>query len=249
MPDYTIGIAERIASVADSTATSNSVNRNYFQETSQSVVNVVNVAITPAAPTALDPTPDTTYATATDGDSVSTFGVQETPIVITLLATIEDAGALAEYLIRSVPAFWFSNLAISLNTLSEANKNIVANLEIGQQIAVTKTFPVGVVPQSVTEVLFVEGISHRVTPETHVVTIYTGPATTYLQWLLSNYTTTTTRTNLATNPSFETSVAGWNVDSGNATVSQSSTFAYAGTYSARTQTTVAGASSRVALPI
>jgi hypothetical protein len=241
MPDYTIGIAERIASVADSTATSNSVNRNYFQETSQSVVNVVNVAITPAAPTALDPTPDTTYATATDGDSVSTFGVQETPIVITLLATIEDAGALAEYLIRSVPAFWFSNLAISLNTLSEANKNIVANLEIGQQIAVTKTFPVGVVPQTVTEVLFVEGISHRVTPETHVVTIYTGPATTYLQWLLSNYTTTTTRTNLATNPSFETSVAGWNVDSGNATVSQSSTFAYAGTYSARTQTNVAGA--------
>jgi hypothetical protein len=206
MPDYTIGIAERIASVADSTATSNSVNRNYFQETSQSVVNVVNVAITPAAPTALDPTPDTTYATATDGDSVSTFGVQETPIVITLLATIEDAGALAEYLIRSVPAFWFSNLAISLNTLSEANKNIVANLEIGQQIAVTKTFPVGVVPQSVTEVLFVEGISHRVTPETHVVTIYTGPATTYLQWLLGSYTTTTTRTNLVFNPNFETNI-------------------------------------------
>jgi hypothetical protein len=206
MPDYTIGIAERIASVADSTATSNSVNRNYFQETSQSVVNVVNVAITPAAPTALDPTPDTTYATATDGDSVSTFGVQETPIVITLLATIEDAGALAEYLIRSVPAFWFSNLAISLNTLSEANKNIVANLEIGQQIAVTKTFPAGVVPQSVTEVLFVEGISHRVTPETHVVTIYTGPATTYLQWTLSNYLTTTTRTNIILNPNFETNV-------------------------------------------
>ena len=209
MPDYTIGIAERIASVADSTATSNSVNRNYFQETSQSVVNVVNVAITPAAPTALDPTPDTTYATATDGDSVSTFGVQETPIVITLLATIEDAGALAEYLIRSVPAFWFSNLAISLNTLSEANKNIVANLEIGQQIAVTKTFPVGVVPQSVTEVLFVEGISHRVTPETHVVTIYTGPATTYLQWLLGNYAITQTRTNLLINPNFEVDTTGW----------------------------------------
>ena len=33
MPDYTIGIAERIAALADSTATANSVNRNYFQET------------------------------------------------------------------------------------------------------------------------------------------------------------------------------------------------------------------------
>lgn len=188
MPDYTIGVAERIAALADSTATSNSVNRNYFQETSQSVVNTVNVAIAPAAPTALDPTPTTTYATATDEDSVETFGIQETPIVITLLATIADAGALAQYLIRSVPAYWFSNLAISLNTLSDANKNLVANLEIGQQIAVTKTFPAGVVPTTVTEYLFVEGISHNITVESHVVTIYTGPATTYLQFILNTST-------------------------------------------------------------
>jgi hypothetical protein len=185
MPDYTIGIAERIASLPDSTATANSVNRNYFQETSQSVVNTVNVAIAPAAPTTLDPTPETTYATATDENSIDTFGVQETPIVITLLATIEDAGALAQYLIRAVPAYWFSNLAVSLNTLTDANKTIVANLEIGQQIAVTKTFPAGVVPQTATEYLFVEGISHRITPETHVVTIYTGPASTYLQFILN----------------------------------------------------------------
>jgi hypothetical protein len=209
MSDYTIGIAERIASLPDSTATANSVNRNYFQETSQSVVNTVNVAIVPAAPTALDPTPQTTYATATDEDSVETFGVQETPIVITLLATIEDAGALAQYLIRSVPAYWFSNLAVSLNTLSEANKNIVANLEIGQQIAVTKTFPAGVVPQTVTEYLFVEGISHNVTVDNHIVTIYTGPASTFLQWVLGTFTTTVSRINLVYNPSFETNTTGW----------------------------------------
>jgi hypothetical protein len=184
MPDYTIGVAERIAALADSFATSNSVNRNYFQETTQSVVNTVNVAIAPPAPTTLDPTPDTDYATATDATSVEIFGVQETPIVITLLATIEDAGALAEYLIRAVPAFWFSNLDVSLNTLSDANKTIIANLEIGQQIAVTKSFPAGVVPSTVTENLFVEGIEHRISPEQHIVTIYTGPATTYLQFLL-----------------------------------------------------------------
>lgn len=226
MPDYTIGIAERIASLPDSFATSNSVNRNYFMETSQSVVNTVNVAIAPAAPTALDPTPQTTYATATDENSVDTFGVQETPIVITLLATIADAGALAQYLIRSVPAYWFSNLAISLNTLSDANKNIVANLEIGQQIAVTKTFPAGVVPQTVTEYLFVEGISHNITVESHVVTIYTGPASTYLQWVLGNYTTTSTRTNLVLNPNFEVNTTGWG--STNATESRDTTESYSG---------------------
>lgn len=188
MPDYTIGIAERIAALADSTATANSVNRNYFQETSQSVINTVNVAIAPAAPTTLDPTPQTTYATATDETSIDTFGVQETPIVITLLATIDDAGALAQYLLRSVPAYWFSNLAVFLNPLSDANKTLVANLEIGQQIAVTKTFPAGVVPQTVTEYLFVEGISHEITIDSHTVTIYTGPASTYLQFILNTST-------------------------------------------------------------
>jgi hypothetical protein len=243
MPDYTIGVAERIASLPDSTATSNSVNRNYFQETSQSVVNIVNVAIAPAAPTALDPTPTTTYATATDETSVDTFGTQETPIVITLLATIEDAGALAEYLIRGVPAYWFSNLAISLNTLSDANKNIVANLEIGQQIAVTKTFPAGVVPQTVTEYLFVEGISHSITVESHVVTIYTGPATTYLQWVLGNYTTTSTRTNILTNPNFEVSVDGWNTS--NTSVARVTTDSYLGVASMSIGITVAAVDARV----
>lgn len=188
MPDYTIGIAERIASLPDSTATANSVNRNYFQETNQSVVNTVNVAIAPAAPTTLNPTPQTTYATATDENSIDTFGVQETPIVITLLATIDDAGTLASYLLRAVPAYWFSSLAVFLNPLSDGNKALVAQLEIGQQIAVIKSFPAGVVPQTVTEYLFVEGIEHEITVDSHIVTIHTGPATTYLPFILDTST-------------------------------------------------------------
>jgi hypothetical protein len=188
MPDYTIGIAERIASLPDSFATSNSVNRNYFQETTQSVVNTVNVAIAPSAPTTLDPTPQTTYATATDSTSIDTFGVSETPIVITLLATVADAGALAQYLLRANPAYWFSSLRVQLNSLSDANKSIIANLEIGTQIAVTKTFPAGVVPSTVTEYLFVEGLDHEITVDQHTVTIYTGPATTYLAFILDTST-------------------------------------------------------------
>ena len=188
MPDYTIGVAERIASLPDSFATSNSVNRNYFQETTQSVVNTVNVAIAPTAPTTLDPTPQTTYATAVDSTSISTFGVSETPIVITLLATVADAGALASYLLRANPAYWFSSLRVQLNSLSDANKAIVSTLEIGQQIAVIKTFPAGVVPQTVTENLFVEGVDHEITVDQHTVTIYTGPASTYLQFILDTST-------------------------------------------------------------
>jgi len=184
MPDYTIGIAERIASLPDATATSNSVHQNDFTVTSQSVINTVNVAIAPAAPTTLDPTPQTTYATATDQASIDAFGVNETDIVITLLATIADAGALAQYIIRSVPAYWFSNLQVQLNSLTDTQKSTVATLEIGTQIAVIKSFPAGVVPSSVTEYLFVEGIDHEITPDQHLVTIYTGPATTYIAFIL-----------------------------------------------------------------
>jgi hypothetical protein len=187
-PEWDVNFAAKIAALADATATSNSVNRNYFQETTQSVVNTVNVAITPAFPTTLDLTPTTTYATATDDISVETFGVSETPIVITLLATIEDAGALAFYLLRAVPAFWFSNLAVSLNTLSDSNKSLIANLEIGQQIAITKSFPAGVVPSTVTQYLYVEGISHQITVESHVLTIYTGPGTIYFPFILNTST-------------------------------------------------------------
>jgi hypothetical protein len=188
MPDYTIGIAERIASLADSTATSNSVHQNDFTVTSQSVINVVNIALAPNAPTTLDPTPQTTVITTTDQGSIDSFGVNETDIVVTLLATPADGIALGQYMIRSVPAYWFSNLQVQLNSLTDTQKSTVATLEIGTQIAVIKSFPAGVVPSSVTEYLFVEGIDHEITPDQHLVTIYTGPATTYIAFILDTST-------------------------------------------------------------
>lgn len=183
-PEWDVNFAAKIAALADATATSNSVNRNYFQETTQSIVNTVNVAITPAYPTSIDPTPTTTYATATNKTSIDTFGVSETPIVITLLATSDDAGALAYYLLRPNPAYWFSSLRVQLNALSDSDKTTISTLEIGRQIGVTKTFPAGVVPSTVTEFLFVEGIDHEITVNQHTVTVYTGPGTIYYYFIL-----------------------------------------------------------------
>jgi hypothetical protein len=62
-----------------------------------------------------------------------------------------------------------------------------------------------------------------------VVTIYTGPASTYLQWVLGNYTTTSTRTNLVPNPNFEVGTTGW--ASTNATESRDTTESYSGSAS------------------
>lgn len=228
MPDYTIGIAERIATLPDSTGTANSVHQNDFTVTSQSVINTVNVAIAPDAPTTLNPTPQTTFVTATNQNSIDTYGVQETDLVVTILATTEDAGILANYMIRSVPAYWFSNLQVMINALTDTQKDTIAQLEIGQQIAVVKTFPAGVVPQTVTEYLFVEGIDHEITVDSHTVTIYTGPATTYLQWLLGNYATTQTRTNLLQNPNFEIDANYYGVTGTGTTIARTTATSYVG---------------------
>ena len=56
--------------------------------------------------------------------------------------------------------------------------------------------------------------------------------------ILAGYTTFTTRTNLTTNPSAEVTVVGW---ASSGTLTRSATYAYSGTYSARSQITVAGA--------
>jgi hypothetical protein len=63
-----------------------------------------------------------------------------------------------------------------------------------------------------------------------VVTIYTGPATTYLQWLLGNYTITQTRINLLPNPNIELGTSTYIARNG-ATIARTTSEAYIGSAS------------------
>lgn len=204
---------------------------NDFTPTNPSVVNTVNVGIAPPAPTAGTLQPTIQYAQAIAAASVAQFGIQETPLVITLLETLDDAGDLAGYLIREVPAYWFGNIQVVMNGLTDAQRTTISNLDIGSQLSVTKSFP-NSTPSTVTQIMALEGISHDISPDRHIVTLYPNPARIYTYFIVGGYTTTTTRTNLVTNPSVEISISGW---ASGGTLTQSSTFAYAGTYSARTQ--------------
>lgn len=162
---------------------------NSFTATTGSVVNTVSVAIAPVTPTTLASAPaGITYVTAVDSESVARFGEQATPIVVTLLATEADATILAKYLIRDIPAYWFTNLTIELGALTTPQRATIAQLEIGDQLRVTKTFPAGVTPLSVTQSLFVEGIEHDITPGGHTVTIWAGPAEIYDYFTLGSAT-------------------------------------------------------------
>jgi hypothetical protein len=180
----TINEAELAAILADFYAASNDQRPNDFTPTNPSVVNTVNVAIAPPIPTAGDLQPTIEFAQAVVADSVAQFGKQETPLVVTLLETLDDAGDLAGYLLRPIPAFWFGNIQIVMNGLTDTQRNTITNLEIGSQISVTKTFPAPSTPSTVTQLMALEGISHDITPDRHIVTLYPNPARIYTNFIL-----------------------------------------------------------------
>jgi hypothetical protein len=181
--DFSFLFAIDLAEIADYFAKENASRPNDFSVTSQSVVNTVNVAIAPPIPTADNLQPTIEYAQAVAAASVAEFGTQETPLVITLLETLDDAGDLAGYLIRKVPAFWFSGIQIIMNGLTDAQRTTIGNLDIGSQVSVTKTFP-NSTPSTVTQVMALEGISHDITPDRHIVTLYPNPSRVYTNFIV-----------------------------------------------------------------
>jgi hypothetical protein len=182
--DFSYLFSNLNAELLDYFAKENAARANDFSVSSQSVVNTVNVAIAPPIPTADNLQPTIEYAQAIAAESVAEFGTQETPLVVTLLETLDDAGDLAGYLIRKVPAFWFGNIQIIMNGLTDAQRTIITNLDIGSQISVTKSFPAPSSPSSVTQIMALEGISHDITPDRHIVTLYTNPARIYTYFIL-----------------------------------------------------------------
>ena len=182
--DFSYLFSDLNAELLDYFAKENAARANDFSVSSQSVVNTVNVAIAPPIPTAENLQPTIEYAQAVAAESVAEFGVQETPLVVTLLETLDDAGDLAGYLIRKVPAFWFGNIQIIMNGLTDAQRTIIGNLEIGSQISVTKTFPAPSTPSTVTQIMALEGMTHDITPDRHIVTLYPNPATIFTFFIL-----------------------------------------------------------------
>jgi hypothetical protein len=179
----TINEAELAAFLSDFYAASNDQRPNDFTPTNPSVINTVNVAIAPPIPTVDNLQPTIDFATAIAAESVADFGTQETPLVVTLLETLDDAGDLAGYLIQPVPRFWFGNIQIIMNGLTDAQRTTIGSLDIGSQVSVTKSFP-NSTPSTVTQIMALEGISHDITPDRHIVTLYPNPTRIYTYFIL-----------------------------------------------------------------
>jgi hypothetical protein len=186
MSDFvlTINEAELAAILADFYAASNDQRSNDFSSGSQSLLNVVNVAIAPPLPTVDNLQPTIDFATATVNASVAESGPSESNIVVTLLETLDDAGDLAGYVaLQRQPAVWFGTIQVIMNGLTDAQRTTINSLDIGSQVSVTKSFP-NSTPSTVTQLMALEGISHDISPDRHIVTLYPNPARIYTLFIL-----------------------------------------------------------------
>lgn len=141
-----------------------------------SIVNLVNVVVTPNP---AEPTP--TDQTTQDITSQDNYGVQSIQITDSLLATDEDAELLADYLLRPDPNFWFTGLSVNLHRLTNTQRATISQLDIGSFVSVVKQQKYGT-PSRVVRNLYIEGIQHRLTPTGHVVDLYFSPVGFSQEW-------------------------------------------------------------------
>jgi hypothetical protein len=115
--------------------------------------------------------------TATDNDSVAQYQAQTYSNTNLLNATTAETETLGQYLLGKYrqPQLRFTGLSTQLLALDDAKQNICLNLDLTDVCNVVKHFAVGL-PSSVDQPVIVSGISHNITPGSHIVT-YTFEST------------------------------------------------------------------------
>jgi hypothetical protein len=114
---------------------------------------------------------------ATDAASVNQYQTQTYSQTSLLNATVTEVADIGQYLLGKYkqPVLRFTGLSTQMLALTEAQQNISFNLDLTSIATVIKTFVAGA-PTTVSQTLIVSGISHNITPGSHIVT-YTFEST------------------------------------------------------------------------
>lgn len=138
-----------------------------------------------------------TVQTATDAASIAEYFVQSKTILNSLLSNDSQALTLANYLLDGTPIPRFTSISTTFASLSTAQKNTLAPIEIGDTIQITKNYTTGT-PLTITQDLAVEGIDHEINVATgHRVTLYTSQTVVLNDLILNDITYGTLSTNNA----------------------------------------------------
>jgi hypothetical protein len=129
----------------------------------------------------------TTPEIAEDLTSQATYFIQTTAITDALVHNDTAALELANYLLVGQPEARYTNVSTLFASLTDAQRDTVAVLEIGNTITIEKSFTSGVTITSLAQELAIEGIQHEIDLSTgHRITLFTSPTTLVFELILDD---------------------------------------------------------------
>lgn len=123
---------------------------------------------------------------ASNATSIAQYQSQSLNITNLLNSTTTEVAGLGNYLLGKYanPVLRFTNVSTQLAALSAANQNICLNLDLTKIATVVKNFSTGT-PTTETQTLIVSGVSHNITPGSHIIS-YTFESTDANQYMTLN---------------------------------------------------------------
>jgi hypothetical protein len=122
---------------------------------------------------------------ASDATSQTKFGVQTLSFSNVPLNTLAAGSALAQNIVDKYkePKIRFDQISTSMNACGTALFATVLALDVGDVVEVTKTYTSGL-PLSRTDTVFIESVTHDITPSDHRIRFGLGQAQVILPFLL-----------------------------------------------------------------
>jgi hypothetical protein len=128
-------------------------------------------------------------ATATNAGSIAEYFIQTSSILNSLLHEQTAIDTAANYLLNPIPEPRFTSVETKFLMLTDAQKDTLATVEIGDTIAIEKTFASGAGTTQLAQDLSVEGIEHYLDYSTgHRVLYSTSPTVIVYELILDNAT-------------------------------------------------------------
>ena len=128
-----------------------------------------------------------TSSTDSDTASIATYFIQTESITNSLLHDATQISDAAAYLLDPEPQARYTDVSTSFASLTTAQRDAVAIVDVGDTISISKTFPSGTGTTSLAQYLAVEGVEHSIDYSTgHRITFYTSPTTVLYPLVLTD---------------------------------------------------------------
>jgi len=126
-------------------------------------------------------------ASASNAASQTEYFIQSIAVTGSLLDTDTAAQDLADYLLSPQPEATFTAIEVAFAQLTDAQRDVVATIDVGNTISIQKQFINGDTLSDISQELAVEGVEHYIdTAGGHVARFYTSPTTIVYQLILDD---------------------------------------------------------------